>query len=292
MILFVERAVKDFLNNRFLNIVTIITIALSILIVSAFSLFYINANDLMNSWKNGIRIIAYLKQTTSRTDVSVLREQISGMEGVEKVNFIPREEAFESLKSQMKRQSSLLENLDENPLPDAFEIRIFPTILNWEKIELLAKQVEGMPQVDGVEYGQKWLGRFNAIFQLFRFTGMAMGIIFFMAAVFIVANTVRLMFYSRRDEFEIMRLVGATDTFIKTPFYITSIIQGALGGIVGILILFLAYSVISGNMGESLSGGYFTLRFLPFKFVAVIFFGGTFAGWMGCYLSLKQFVKN
>ena len=223
-----KRAIQDIRDHRFLNSVTIITIAISILIVSSFALFFVNANDIINSWKKGIKIMVYLKPDTPEIKISKLIHKIQHMDGIRDVRFISKNEAFQELKKQMKRQPSLFENLKENPLPDAFEIRLKISFQNQEKVEILATRLESFPQIDEVEYGQRWLGQFTNFFNLFRLTGYAMGGLFFIATLLIVANTIRLVLYSRRDEVEIMRLVGATDSFIKAPFYIQGLIQGAL----------------------------------------------------------------
>ncbi len=291
MILKYKRAIQDILDHRFLNTVTIITIAISILIVSAFALFFVNANEIINSWKKGIRIMAYLKPDAPEIKIPELKRKIQHIGGIQDVRFISKNEAFQQLKKQMRRQSSLFENLKENPLPDAFEIRLIASFQNQEKVEMLATRLESLPQIDEVEYGQRWLGRFTNFFNLFRLTGYAMGGLFFMAALLIVANTIRLVLYSRREEIEIMRLVGATDSFIKAPFYIQGLIQGAFGGIIGLAALFITFMFISLSVKQGLSPGLFTIRFLsPSAFCGIIL-GSTFVGWIGCYLSLKQFLK-
>jgi cell division transport system permease protein len=286
-----KRAIQDIRDHKFLNLVTIITMAVSILIVSAFALFFVNANEIINSWKKGIKIMVYLKPDTPETKVSELIGKIQTMEGIRDVRFISKDEAFQTLKKQMKRQSSLFENLKENPLPDAFEIRLNASFQNQEKIETLAAGIESFPRVDEVEYGQRWLGQFTNFFNLFRFTGYAMGGLFFMATLLIVANTIRLVLYSRRDEVEVMRLVGATDNFIKAPFYIQSLIQGAFGGIMGLAVLFTSFLLISSSMGQGISPVLFTIRFLSPGALCGIILVSTFVGWIGCYLSLKQFLK-
>ena len=247
-ILFFKRAIEDFRNNRLLNVVTLLTVSLSILIVSTFILFFINTNEVMNFWKKGLRLMAYLKSDTPDAELLDLRAQIQTMSGVDSVMFISKEDAYHQLKAQMKRQASLFDNLAKNPLPDAFEIRMSAGTQSWDKVELLATQIESLDEVEEVEYGQKWLGRFTQIFDLFTLTGYAMRTIFFMAAVFIMANTIRLVIYSRREEIEIMRLVGAAERFIKIPFYIQGLLQGALGACIGLAILFVAFWFMASNI--------------------------------------------
>ena len=291
-ILFFKRAIEDFRNNQLLNAITLLTISLSILIVSAFILFFINTNEIMNFWKKGLRVMAYLKPDLPVSEQAALTRQIQSMSDVQSVRFISKDQAFNQLKAQMKRQASLFDNLIENPLPDALEIRISPATQTWEKVEFLATQVELLEAVTEVEYGQKWLGRFTQIFNLFKITGYAMSSIFFMAAVFIVANTIRLVIYSRRDEIEIMRLVGAAERFIKIPFYFQGLLQGALGSAFGLGILFAAYLLMASNLEEGLFSGLFHIRFLSPSIMFSIILLSMLIGWFGSYLSLKQYLKD
>ena len=290
-ILFFKRAVEDFRNNRLLNIITLLTISLSILIVSAFILFFTNTNEIMNFWKKGLRVMAYLKPKMPDAQLTDLSRRIQSISGVETVRFVSKQEAFTQLKAQMKRQASLFDNLAQNPLPDAFEIRMNAATQTWDKVEFLAAEIEALDEVQEVEYGQRWLGRYTHILNLFRLTGYAMCSIFFMAAVFIVANTIRLVIYSRRDEIEIMRLVGAAERFIKVPFYFQGLLQGALGAGIGLAILFFAYLAIVSNIEQGWFSGLFQIRFLsPFMSGAIILIS-MLVGWFGSYLSLKQYLK-
>ena len=291
MRVFIKKAIGDILDNRFLNTVTILTIAFSILIVSAFSLFIMNTNTLLESWKKGIRVMVYLKPSTAPTAFASIEARIKSLDGVEDVFFIPRAEALRQLKTQMQRHSSLLDRLERNPLPDAFEIRMIADSRNLENIEKLARKLERLVAVEEVEYGQKWLGRFTQMIKLFYLAGYVLGGMLLMAAIFFVANTVRLVIYSRRDEIEVMRLVGAESGFIKAPFYIQGLIQGLLGGVLGLTGLFGAYLAVSVKVQQGFGTGMFEIQFLPVSAYAGIVFASMFVGWLGCYLSLKQFLK-
>jgi cell division transport system permease protein len=107
-----------------------------------------------------------------------------------------------------------------------------------------------------------------------------------------VANTIRLVIYSRREEVDIMRLVGATDNFIKVPFYFEGLIQGALGAIIGLGILYLSFFFISSNVDKEFMPGLFRLKFIPPAVLGEILLGSMLVGWLGCYISLKQFLKD
>ncbi len=291
MMLFFKRALNDIWQNRFLNFVTITTISLAILIASAYILFFVNTGEIINSWKRGLRIMAYLKPDIQKADLTNLERTIQSMEGVHSLSFISKKEALDQLKAQMKHQSSLFENLSENPLPNSFEIRMTASTGSWQRIEFLAAQIESLTLIEEVEYGRRWIGRFVRIISLLRLAGYAMGALFFMATVFIVANTIRLVIYSRREEVEIMRLVGATDSFIKMPFYIEGLIQGALGAATGLVLLFVAFIIISSSIGQGFSPGLFYLQFLSPKTMGGILLSSMLVGWLGCYVSLKQFLK-
>lgn len=290
--LFFKRAIEDIFKNRFLNLVTIITISLSILIASAFILFFVNTSEIINSWKKGLRIMAYLKPGINNDGLKDLKLAIQSLDDVDNLQFISKQEALSRLKALMEHQSSLFENLTQNPLPDSIEIRMKASTESWQKIDSLAAQIEALPQIDEVEYGQRWVGRFAHIISLFRLAGYAMGTLFFMATIFIVANTIRLVIYSRREEVEIMRLVGATDNFIKIPFYFEGLIQGALGAIIGLVMLYIAFILISFNVEKGFSPEFFRFHFLSPTLLLTILLASMLVGWLGCYISLKQFLKQ
>lgn len=290
--LFLKRAVNDLKDNVLLNIITFITIALSVLIVSTFALFMINAGKIIHSWEKGVRVIVYIKAGVQQAETDNLQNDIRQMKGVADIKFISREAGLERLKKQMEGQLSLLTNLTENPLPDTLEVWLAPEHKTWKQIEMLAIHIESSHLVEDVEYGQNWMKRFTGFLNLFKVSGGLMGAVFFMAAVFIIANTIRLLFYSKSDEMKIMRLVGATDTFIRAPFYIEGLILGAGGGITGILVLYLAYVLIITNVDLNFVSFYFTIQFLPFTVSVAIIFFSMLTGWMGCYISLKQLSKD
>ena len=290
--LFFKRAVDDIFKNRFLNLVTIITISLSILIASAFILFFVNTSDVINSWKKGLRIMAYLKPGLGNSELEAIKREVRSLDDVDTIKFISKQDALNRLKTQMKHQSSLFASLTRNPLPDSLEIRMTAALESWQKIDALANRIESLPRIAEVEYGQRWVGRFAHIISLFRLAGYAMGTLFFMATIFIVANTIRLVIYSRREEVEIMRLVGATDNFIKVPFYFEGLIQGALGAVIGLAMLYIAFIFVSANIEKGFFPGLFRFHFLSPGILLVILLVSMLVGWLGCFISLKQFLKQ
>ncbi len=289
--LHIKRALQDIRQNRLLNAVTITTIALSILIVSAALLFFLNTTDMLETWRRGIRIMVYLEDDLDKAQRFAIETRIKKLYGVQTAQFISKDTALERMRAQMQRQSAILEGLDQNPLPDAYEVQMIPTARTWEKAEDLARSLEAVAGVTDVEYGQRWVERFVTLFNLFRLTSYAMGGLFFIASVFIVGNTVRLILYSRRQEVEIMRLVGATERFILAPFYFQSMIQGALGGVIGLVALLIMFMLIQSKIQAVSVTGLVNLRFLSPGMLMAIVGASTLVGWLGCHLSLKQYLK-
>ncbi len=285
---FLKKALADIRSNRFLNLITIITISLSILVVSVFLLFFENASRMIDSWNQGGRAMIYLNDEFSLDMLPQLKAQISAIGDIDEMTYISKDQALDKLKKEMSSQSAFLKTLQENPLPDALEIRM-RSYNSFEEVQSFAEKIRTIEAVEDIEYGQGWLGKFLYIFNLFKITGYAMCSMFFLIALFITANTVRLAFYSRKLEVEIMRLVGASESFIKAPFYVEGLLQGLLGGLLGMGILLVSYLMISSGIAQNMAYYvYFDIRFLSAKMILLIIAGSTFLGWFGCYLSLKQ----
>ncbi len=288
---YVKKALSDIRSNRFLNLITIMTISLTILVVSIFLLFFENASRVIESWNQGGRAMIYLNDDFTVERLDQVTARLNGLGSIDQITFISKDQALEKLKNDMASRTAFLKNLKTNPLPHALEIKI-SSYTSFEQVEALAEKIKAVEYVEDVEYGQGWLGKFLNIFNLFKMTGYAICSLFFLIALFITANTVRLALYSRRLEVEIMRLVGATETFIKAPFYVEGLLQGFLGGLLGLAILLAAYLMVASGIAQNLSSYvYFDIQFLSIKTVVIIIIGSTFLGWFGCYLSLKQILK-
>lgn len=285
-----RRALRDMNDNRFLNGVAILTVALSVLIASAFSLIWTSVSGWMETSASSIRIRVYLKDGTSENLLQNIHYRIQGMEGIQRVVFIPRAQALETLRIQLKQQTSLLDGLTDNPLPDSLVVDIQTGRVN--QVPAIADEISRLPAIDSVEYGQQWIGRFTGLLNLFRFTGVILGGIFFIASGLIIANTARLVLYSRKEEVEIMRLVGATDSFITAPFYFQSLVQSAIGCAIGLSVVYAAYAYMERRLAAELASGFWQIRFVPIESIAIIVGCSIGIGWIGCFLSMKQFFRS
>jgi len=162
----VKRALRDIRNNLYLHAICLVTISLAVFILSAFALFYINATELLDAWKKGVRVMVYVADDLPEERLAAMESRIKALEGVAAADFVSRQNAFEALKADIGEQSTLLEGLDENPLPDAFEVRLAESFVNLDAIGRIAARIAAIEGVDDVAYAQKWLRQFAGVYNL------------------------------------------------------------------------------------------------------------------------------
>lgn len=292
MFLLIKRAVADTFLNGFLSVVTIVTMALSILVLSTFVLFFENGERLLTSWTDSIRIVAFLVPDFDAKDLPGLESSVSDIDHVSEVRFVSKDEALKQLSHEMAPDTLFLDTLGENPLPHSLEIVLDQDVRTWEAVETVAERVGRVANVADVEFGKEWRERFFNLFRLFKMAGYPMAGLFCLVALFITANTAGLALYARREEVYIMRLVGATDRFIRMPFYISGLLQGTVGGILGIGLLAGFYMMMSSGLRDSIPAyPLFGIRFISFGYCCGIVMFSSLLGFSGCYLSLKHYLK-
>jgi cell division transport system permease protein len=279
-------------SSPYLHLAATGTIAFSLLILGIFFILYVNINDLLTSWQQNIRVVAYLEDDIVEERIESLEQSLTKLPGVKRVDFISKEEALARLRSQMKHRVSVLEGLRENPLPASFEIELAQGWQTWEHLDALTDDIMTFAEIEDVACAEAWLHRFSGFMGFFRLASLVVGCLVFATTVFVCGNTIRLTLYTKRQELEIMRLVGATDGFIKTPFYIQNVMEGLLGGIVGLGFLFFSYRLFISRV-QSAEALLWTsdIRFLSLTECTTLLLVGILMGWLGSYLSLRHFLR-
>ncbi|GFO70260.1 cell division protein FtsX [Geomonas limicola] len=290
---FSARALANLRQNVFVSLVTVATISLALLIGALFLLVYVNLEGLANGWSDKVQITAYFDKEPAPLAVAALKTTVKSIPGTKSVTFISKQEAESRLRARLKGQESLLEGVNADVLPASLEIRLDREHRdNFAVTHYVAalKKVQGISEV---QYGEEWVQRFNTFMNFFRLMGLLLGSFLTVAVLFIVSNTIKLTIYARKEELELLSLVGATRFFIKAPFLIEGILQGALGALLSLLALAGCYFAFMHNAGSFLgvnpAGA--GLTFLSPLHLAAILGGGVLLGFIGSLTSLRRFIN-
>ena len=289
----VVRVCQNMRRNLFPNITTIGIITISVLIFSALSLIAYNLSSFLKTWEDKIEVIVYLKEKTPTSEVEGLLRNTRLLEGVESVKYISPSDAMAFMEGKLDRQKNLLEGIQSSIFPASFEIQLKRAYRNATRIKEVVSRLKQIPQIEEVQYGQEWVETFSMFVHVLRFTQWILGGLLLAAMVFIISNTLQLTISSRREEIEIMHMVGASPSFIQVPFYVEGVIQGLLGAGLAVLFLFLLHEIVSfyitPAMKEWLGG--IPILFLPADTIVGILFGGMVLGFFGSFIASVRFLK-
>jgi cell division transport system permease protein len=290
---FVSRALTNVRQNIFVNVVTVGTITLALLIVSLFLLVFLNLENAAEGWSERVQVTTYFDRELSPQEQSSLRGRINAIPGVSRVAYVTRDEALKRFKSRLRGQETLLEGVRPEILPASFEITLKRASRDTRSVEVFVSALKRIQGISEVQYGEEWVRRFNTFLNFMRMLGALLGTFLVIAVVFIVSNTIKLTIYARRDELEVMALVGATRFFIKAPFLIEGIIQGGGGALLAVGLLLGLYEGFLHNAGSFLTFNPVTsgLAFLPLEYIGGIVLAGIALGFTGSLTSLKRFIN-
>ncbi len=226
---FTRKAIVNLRNNRLVSLITICTITIALLIISMFMLIYVNMEGTIDQWSRKVAVTVYFDTEPVAQELAALKSRISGLPGTESVQYVSREEALKIFRSRLKGQESLLEGVTADILPSSFEIILKKEFRSTDSVNLYVSRLKHVQGIGEVQYGEEWVKKFLSFFQFIRILGVIIATFLILAVVFIVSNTIKLTVLARQDELEILALVGATPFFIKAPFLIEGILQGAIG---------------------------------------------------------------
>jgi cell division transport system permease protein len=285
---FVEEALTSLWRSRLITALSIVTIAVSLFVLGAFLSLASNLSEVVARWSDKVQVTFYLEDQLPEMPRESLQAALRGDPAVESVVYVPREEALRRFRALFREMRSLPEDLGENPFPAALEVTLRPARNSAEDAQRLVQSFEKAPGVEDVEYDLLWIQRLSTAVRLVRGAGAFLGTILVLAAVFTISNVMRLTMYAREDELDIMRLVGAAPAYVKGPFVLEGMIQGGLGGLLALGLLWTIFQVLSRDLlaTSDLLGR--SAIVLPPSTAALVVFGGTLVGLVGSLVSLGR----
>ncbi len=225
------------------SLLAVLTIAVVLVLIGSAWLLVANMASLLDEFGGELKLTAYLDGDLSEDRQRELAARVEKEAGVLEVELVTRDEALVRFE-RIAGSAELLEGLAENPLPPSLELTLAPDARTREAIEALEVSIAAMPGVGELAHGQDWIEGYGRAIALVRGLAIGLGVVLGLAALLIVANTIRLAVYARRDELDILALVGASRTFVRVPFLLEGTIQGLFGGLLALLMLFGSYELL------------------------------------------------
>ncbi|MDO4155192.1 MAG: permease-like cell division protein FtsX [Oscillospiraceae bacterium] len=286
------QGVENIWKNRMMAFASFCVLLVSLLLVGVATLFYINISSMVGGIEDKNEIIVYLNEDTTEEQISVLKGQLSQIDNVADVNFYSKEESFEDLKASMNDYQMLFDSLgDDNPLVDAYRLRV----KDIDRIEDTIVQIETLDHIYSIRAPMDFV---NLLMELRRIITVVCSVIIvalIIISVVIIANTTKASVFARRSEIQIMKYVGATNAFIRIPFFVEGMVTGFLAGCVAFVITWVSYDSLVNLVTQqtdivSVIGRNSIMSFGQVAgIVAVAYIGiGVLFGALGSVLSMRK----
>ena len=287
---FFREALRRIWVSKRTSSVAIAMITISLLIVGTFLLISENLGRAVTRWQGSSRATVYLDAEATPEQIASVAAWLSSHRDFGKHRFVTKAEALQRFRTYFSNLREVVGDLNENPFPASFECEVSPATAQSRAFAAETAELKSMAGVDQVQLDWDWVRRLRKLVDLVNIAGLVAGGILALAAAFTIANVIRLTMMLYHEEIEIMRLVGATERIIRGPFLIEGLLQGTIGAIVAVILLFAGYLIAARLMppASSLLWGFLFAGFLPWQKLAALIAGGMFAGWFGSWLSVRE----
>lgn len=284
-----REALLSFKRNFLMYTASIMSVTVIFIIVGIFLLLSLNLDFLLKNLESQFEIIIYLQDNISSAELNKLKNDITSWEGVGEVTYISKEEAFQRLLKNFEEYKDIFKVIEGNPLPASLEVKAKDPVM----IESIAREVGKLKGVEGVEYGKGFLEKWLHLTTFLRGGGIAISMLLLLASILIISNLVKITVYARRNEIEIMSLIGATRWFIKGPFLIGGFLQGFIAAVIALVVLYKAYFLVVDKVRQSIP--FLPLisdkmELLPAGLAIVLV--GSIVGFLGSMISVGKYISE
>ncbi len=232
-----QEAMTNLRVNRGNVMIGIVTTAFTLVCFGVFLLLYLNLKNMTGTLQSDIEVVVYLDSEASEQVAALVQKRLRTEPAVIALHFVSKEQALREFSEQFPKESLLLDGMEDNPLPASLVLSLSPRFLDAESLSAFAARVRQLPGVTHVAYSQDWIDTLALVVSYFELGAVMIGTVLAVATVTIIVNTVRLSLHTRKEDIEILRLIGATGLFIAIPYVIEGTILGAAGGGLSLVLL-------------------------------------------------------
>ncbi|MEP7226415.1 MAG: permease-like cell division protein FtsX [Gemmatimonadales bacterium] len=283
-----REALLSFRRAPLLSVLSVTTIAFSLFTVGLFGLVAVNLREALRGIEERVEIVAYIFRGTPAETIAIATQDISAFPEVSDVSYVSEEEALRRARAELIEFRDAYRDLQVNPLPASIEVRMKDGHRDAATVGRVAQRLRNFGFIEDVRFGREWVQKLDHLRNLTGLVGLVIGLAFAAVAVVIIGVTIRLTILQRAREISIMRLVGATNWFIRGPFLLEGALKGLLGGLLSLVLCYAGYVLFRDNSGGTLSGLIF---FQPGQMVMIIVFG-VLLGLGGSMVSVGRHLRH
>lgn len=286
-----KESLKSLTRNTWMTFASISAVTVTLILVGTFIVIMMNLNSFAKNLEKDVEIRVHIDLTAKKEAQDKLRGQIEKIPGVESIVFSPKDQELKNLIESLGEEGESFQLFEQNnPLNDVFVVKAKDP----HNTERIAKKIETFDNAYKVKYGKEQVEKLFKAVGISRNIGIALIIGLVFTAMFLISNTIKITIFARRREIEIMKLVGATNGFIRWPFFLEGLLLGALGSVIPILIVIFCYNLIYSWALPKIQGSFVELLpYNPFVFQVsiILLLIGALIGVWGSLMSVRKFLK-
>jgi cell division transport system permease protein len=286
--LLTREALLSFRRAPLLSALSITTIAFSLFTLGLFGLVAINLRKALLGLEERVEIVAFVLRGTPAETITLATQDIAAFPEVQDVTFVTEQQALARARKELVEFRDAYRDLQVNPLPASMEVQLKEGYRDSRTVERVAERLRGFGFVDDVRFGREWVQRLAQLRNVTGLVGFVIGLAFAAVAIVIIGVTIRLTLLQRAREISIMRLVGATNWFIRGPFLLEGALKGLLGGLLSLVLCYAGYLLFRDQSGGTFAGLIF---FQPFQMIGVVLFG-VLLGLGGSLVSVGRHLRH
>jgi cell division transport system permease protein len=286
--LLTREAFLSFRRAPLLSALSVTTIAFSLFTVGLFGLVAVNLRQALRGLEERVEIVAFVLRGTPSETIAVASQDIAAFPEVQDVNYVSEEEALQRARNELVEFRDAYRDLQVNPLPASVEVRLKDGFRDAASVERVAQRLKGFGFIEDVRYGREWVQKLDYLRNITGLVGLVIGLAFAAVAVVIIGVTIRLTILQRAREISIMRLVGATNWFIRGPFLLEGALKGLMGGFLSLVLCYAGYLLFRDKSGGTFAGLVF---FRPEHMLLIVIFG-VLLGLTGSLVSVGRHLRH